>query len=526
MKRIKNTFGIISTVFICLILLNININAGGSSLLVNEVEIDPPMPTVVSDRCQYVELRGTPGATVPANTYFISINSDQSNFGFLNAAVSLGGQTVGANGTITLLNTVGGTCPNRTYASGTTIVNYTTITTLGKGSEGFYVVTSTAPLAAGQDVDANDDGTTEVALTYLDGFNLIFNPDEQFAYGPGANLVEVLLGDVPDAVTRFAGNNTPFAAAAFFSGELAASPEETLVYTSPVSTNFPAGATLTPGAPNGTVVQQGQARADFDGDGKTDLSVFRPSEGVWYLNRSTAGFSALRFGAAGDEIVPGDFDGDNKADTAVRRGTAWYILNSNGFTVTTTTWGLAGDIAAQGDYDGDDKTDITVFRPSNGTWYALLSSTGSPVFIQFGTNGDVPVVADYDGDGKDDQAVYRSGVWHLNQSTAGYSVVSFGLAADMPVQADYDGDGKDDVAVFRASEGNWYARLSGNSSIAIISFGTNGDVPVPGDYDGDGKDDQAIYRNGQWWINGSTSGVTLSNFGLAADVPVPNGYIP
>ena len=114
MKRTKNIFALIGTVFICLILLNININAQ-ASLLVNEVEIDPPNPNVISDRCQYVELRGTPGATVPANTYFISINSDQSNFGFLNAAVNLGGQTVGANGTITLLNTVGGTCPNRTY---------------------------------------------------------------------------------------------------------------------------------------------------------------------------------------------------------------------------------------------------------------------------------------------------------------------------------------------------------------------------------------------------------------------------
>ncbi len=526
MKRIKNIFALIGTIFTCIILLNVNISAGSSALLVNEVLIDPPNPSVVSDRCQYVELRGTPGATVPANTYFISINSDAGNFGFLNTAVNVSGQVIGANGTLTLINTLGGVCPNRTYNAGTTIFNYSSLTTLGKNSEGFYLVTSATTLFSGQDLDTNDDGVLNFTVNFIDGFNLIFNPEEQYVYGPGENLVVTFLGDVPDAVSRFAGNNTTFDADAFFWGELAASPEETLVYTSPVSTNFPAGSNLTPGAPNGTAVQQGEARADFDGDGRTDLSVFRPSEGNWYLNRSTDGFNVLNFGLAGDEIVPGDYDGDGRADTAVRRGTTWYILNSGNFSVTTLQWGLAGDIAAPADYDGDDKTDVTVFRPSNGIWYALLSSTGTPVFIPFGTSGDIPVAADYDGDGRDDQAVYRNGTWYLNQSTAGVSILPFGLATDAPVQADYDGDGRDDIAVFRPSNGTWYALLSSNGSVTFIPFGTNGDIPVPGDYDGDGRDDQAVYRNGVWYIRQSTSGVSIQTFGLAADQPVPSGYIP
>jgi hypothetical protein len=39
---------------------------------------------------------------------------------------------------------------------------------------------------------------------------------------------------------------------------------------------------------------------DFDGDGKSDISVFRPSDGVWYLNRSNQGFAAIQFGASTD----------------------------------------------------------------------------------------------------------------------------------------------------------------------------------------------------------------------------------
>ncbi len=63
-------------------------------------------------------------------------------------------------------------------------------------------------------------------------------------------------------------------------------------------------------------------RADFDGDGKTDVSVFRPSEGNWYLNRLTDGFVAYNFGISTDVLTPADYDGDGKADTSVFRGTA------------------------------------------------------------------------------------------------------------------------------------------------------------------------------------------------------------
>jgi hypothetical protein len=39
---------------------------------------------------------------------------------------------------------------------------------------------------------------------------------------------------------------------------------------------------------------------DYDGDGRADIAVFRPSTGVWYLLRSSAGFTGVQFGTAND----------------------------------------------------------------------------------------------------------------------------------------------------------------------------------------------------------------------------------
>lgn len=272
----------------------------------------------------------------------------------------------------------------------------------------------------------------------------------------------------------------------------------------------------------------GRANADFDGDGRSDVSVFRPSDSLWYLSRSTAGFSATQFGLSSDQITPGDFDGDSKTDIAVWRpltGT-WYIQQSTaGF--TAAQWGLSTDLPVPGDYDGDGKTDIAVWRPSTGVWFVVNSGNGQVVATQFGLDSDKPVAGDFDGDGKTDLAVYRpsSGLWFLNQSTLGQTTVKFGISTDKVIPADYDGDGKTDIAVYR--DGTWYLQQS-SSGFTVINFGLVSDIPVPADYDGDGKADVSVWRpsTGIWYSQQSTSGFAARQFGAAGDMPVPAAYVP
>ncbi|HEX8251393.1 MAG TPA: FG-GAP-like repeat-containing protein, partial [Pyrinomonadaceae bacterium] len=245
---------------------------------------------------------------------------------------------------------------------------------------------------------------------------------------------------------------------------------------------------------------------DYDGDGKADLSVFRPSAGSWYISHSSNNaFISVQFGAAGDLIAPADFDGDGKTDIAVFRPSdgGWYRLNSSNNTFTALQFGSSGDLPVPGDFDGDGKADLTVYRPSAGSWYRINSSNSQFIAAQFGIAEDKPLVGDFDGDGKSDLAVFRpsNGTWYrINSSNDTFSPNQFGTNGDLPVAADYDGDGKADLAVYRPSVGDWYIINSSNNSFTGLHFGIAEDKPAPADFDGDGKADVVVFRpsSGTW----------------------------
>lgn len=185
--------------------------------------------------------------------------------------------------------------------------------------------------------------------------------------------------------------------------------------------------------------------ADYDGDGRTDIALYRARSGsdpssYWFVKTSSSNYTqfyAVGWGDTNDLPAPADFDGDGKADIAVFRPSngLWYVIQSSTGQATWYSLGMVGDKLVPADYDGDGKADVAVFRPATGTWQIRSSSTGLINSIWWGQAGDVPVPADYDGDGKSDVALFRpsDGIWYVMFSGSSPGGTWWGQNGDIPL---------------------------------------------------------------------------------------------
>ena len=263
--------------------------------------------------------------------------------------------------------------------------------------------------------------------------------------------------------------------------------------------------------------------SDFNGDEIGDYAVFRPQGGTWF---TTGGAYGVPFGLSSDIPVAADYDGDNKTDLAVFRDGIWYVLSSSTQSVSIVQFGLSTDKPVPADYDGDQKSDISIYR--NGFWWIYRSSDSQVNVIQFGLGSDKPVPSDFNGDGRADFALFRPSdtVWYiLSSNTYQFKAVQFGLGSGKPAPADYDADGISDVAIWQNTFGVpvYYVLQSSNNQVReILMDGNTDSVPTPADFDGDRIADPAVFSlAGLWTVQNSRTGTKSSyHFGTSGDLPI------
>lgn len=129
--------------------------------------------------------------------------------------------------------------------------------------------------------------------------------------------------------------------------------------------------------------------ADYDTDGKADLTVFVKSSGTWRILLSSTGKTvSVKFGnGANDSAMMGDFDGDFHADLAVYNQGVWTIRSTRTGEISTIESAAGAPVG--GDFDGDNHLDASVYQ--NGRWTLRQSASGFVKVREFGANGDIAI---------------------------------------------------------------------------------------------------------------------------------------
>ncbi|HEY7744748.1 MAG TPA: multicopper oxidase domain-containing protein [Desulfuromonadales bacterium] len=155
---------------------------------------------------------------------------------------------------------------------------------------------------------------------------------------------------------------------------------------------------------------------DMDGDGISEIGVFRPGTGQWFFDLDHSGtwngcgiadLCLAQFGATGDLPVTGDWDGDGRDEVGTFRQGQWFLDNGDGkwdpgVDTAIANFGVSTDIPVSGDVDSDGVTEIGTFRKATGQWFFDLDHSGSwngcgpdKCLAQFGAATDIPVTGNW-----------------------------------------------------------------------------------------------------------------------------------
>ncbi|MDZ8235708.1 MAG: Calx-beta domain-containing protein [Nostoc sp. ChiQUE01a] len=166
--------------------------------LINEILFDPPS---TDSPKEYIELRGTPGATLAAGTYLVGIEGDSStNPGNVQDIFDLSGKQFGSNGLLVLLqkgntyttnpnaNVVTNTGSGAGWGNGTSSsIGHQGANDIESGSVSFFLIQTTTAPTLSNDIDSNNDGSADGTVysnwTVLDSVSVLDGGTTDKAYG-------------------------------------------------------------------------------------------------------------------------------------------------------------------------------------------------------------------------------------------------------------------------------------------------------------------------------------------------------
>ena len=303
---------------------------------------------------------------------------------------------------------------------------------------------------------------------------------------------------------------------------------------------------------------------DYLGEGVARAAIFRPSTAEWFIflgdifayENDPSGFPeppflTLPFGSSGDIPVPGDYLGQGRTNMAVFRPSdgTWHIAEITNNTVAEKksfqfpTPHVNGDIPlGPGKYL--QSSGVAIFRPSDGTWH-IGDMNGTPTRIVtpdptvgVSPSADIPLPGDYQGNGtlqlaffrKTDKELFlldlsghavsavplnfRSGIGDVFSSIF---TLNSALARANPSLSDdillppgnYFAAPNNSIvlAIFQPPQGIWFLVNPTNGEVvatfpysAVIGR-VNTDLPAVGEYDGIGKSiREVVFRppEGKW----------------------------
>ena len=278
-----------------------------------------------------------------------------------------------------------------------------------------------------------------------------------------------------------------------------------------------------------------KCKDDFDGDGISELlSTYSLSNNnvcqrIFFSFSNYADTITYTFPFTPQRVpaytASADFDGDGRGDISLLDGASgkwWFRMSHNEYALASVN--INTDSVAMpfvGDYNGDGCADLCYRKDKKELLFVRLSDNGiftedSIIYVGYGTSHSTrSICGDYDGNGSDDIALYRSDNKRqlmidytmpynpglcLGQWNCIYAIDTIDVCSDVReicvTAGDFDGDGLCDLCV---------ANLPSNTM--YIDFGYNGfsswevSAPIPvqllytpcevrsGDYDGDGLDD-------------------------------------